>query len=74
MKNVKKRGEFITSTDFLPCPFCGQETIYLKEGKDGGINCPGCLVHMPNECNDTQELIASWNSRFNDSSDGRKNG
>ncbi len=51
--------------NLLPCPFCGETRIYLTEGRDGCINCPSCLAAVPNEQNNTKELIAQWNSRAN---------
>lgn len=59
-------GVTVTSKHFKPCPFCGETTIYLRTGKDGCMNCPNCLVAMPNECNDHIELVHCWNSRVDD--------
>lgn len=56
-------GEVVTSHFFNECPFCGETTIYLTTGKDGCMNCPSCLVRMPNECNDHIELVHYWNTR-----------
>jgi len=56
-------GACVTSEHFKPCPFCGEKIIYLTTGKDGCINCPNCLVRMPNECNDHLELVDAWNTR-----------
>lgn len=62
-------GVTVTSKFFKPCPFCGETTIYLRTGKDGCMNCPNCLVAMPNECNDHIELVHCWNSRVGDTSE-----
>ena len=59
-------GVIVTSKFFKPCPFCGETTIYFRTGKDGCMNCPNCLVAMPNECNDHIELVHCWNSRVGD--------
>lgn len=51
--------------DLRPCPFCGENTIFLnpREGASrGSINCPACLVVMPEEAGQS-ELIRSWNER-----------
>lgn len=51
----------------LPCPFCGEKRIYLNEPSEGyrhgSINCPACLVVMPGEVRDRNELISCWNAR-----------
>jgi hypothetical protein len=55
--------------DLLPCPFCGERRIFLNEPADGhrygSVNCPACLVHMPEEVRDAEhhELIDCWNTR-----------
>lgn len=59
-----KDGVTVTCKHFKSCPFCGEATIYLTTGKSGGINCPNCLVRMPNECNDIIELVDCWNGRI----------
>lgn len=50
-----------------PCPFCGEEQISFNEPSQyyryGSINCPACLVVMPGEVSDQNELIGCWNTR-----------
>jgi Lar family restriction alleviation protein len=56
-------------SELLPCPFCGNEEIFLNEPsstyRKGCINCPACLATMPAEVN-TDELIEAWNTRASD--------
>lgn len=65
---VDKKCSPATAT-LLPCPFCGEENIYLNEPSEfsryGSINCPACMVDMPGAIGgDGQaELIACWNTR-----------
>jgi hypothetical protein len=53
--------------DLLPCPFCGEARIFLNRPSQhyryGSINCPACLVVMPGEVRDQNELIDCWNAR-----------
>ncbi len=63
---------YVTGDFLKPCPLCGEKTIYMKEGKSGGINCPACLVRLPNECNDTGEMLSCWNNRAEPQSDALK--
>lgn len=51
--------------ELLPCPFCGEQQIYLNESNGShkrSINCPSCLAVIFDECG-VDELIAVWNSR-----------
>lgn len=60
-------GRTVTMTALLPCPFCGEKEIFLNEPTQkhryGSINCPVCLVVMPGEVRDQNELIGCWNAR-----------
>jgi hypothetical protein len=51
----------------LPCPFCGEKRIFMNEPSKfhryGAINCPACLVLMPGETSNIDELISAWNVR-----------
>ncbi len=53
--------------ELLPCPFCGEKRIFLNEPSKhhryGSINCPACLVCMPGEVRDQNELVFCWNER-----------
>jgi transcription elongation factor Elf1 len=57
----------MSKPDLLPCPFCGEKKIFLNEPSKyhryGSINCPACLVSMPGEVMDQNELIGCWNAR-----------
>lgn len=63
---IERSYHDIEST-LLPCPFCGEKRISFneptKEYRYGSINCPGCLVTMPGEVRDQDELIGCWNAR-----------
>jgi hypothetical protein len=51
------------------CPFCGEKEIFLNDPtphhRYGSINCPACLVVMPGDVSDQNELIGCWNTRAN---------
>lgn len=56
-------------SELSPCPFCGEQHIYLNpptEHHSGSINCPACMVSMPRAISGEKggdELIRSWNAR-----------
>lgn len=59
------------------CPFCGEKQIYLNLSDDRNmcqINCPACLVAMPNEAGDIEEMIGCWNTRTRPSDEGLERG
>lgn len=44
--------------DLLPCPFCGAKAARNPHG----INCMGCMVHMPEDAMNP-DAEGAWNDR-----------
>ncbi len=50
-------------SDLKPCPFCGNDTVYLRlVMQEADVFCQKCETNGP-VCDSDTEAIAAWNTR-----------
>lgn len=60
--------------ELKPCPFCGDEAIYITTAIKAGnivkefysISCLGCNAEIYKYCKTEEEAVEAWNRRAED--------